>query len=159
MALRHCAAFVPGVFSLPPQLLARAQLSWRQQKQAPLVSQLQRTVYHAFRPWVKVDHVELEYRSAAENFSSVDMLVRHRGAALALEVDGPWHFTANQPYKRLGSTLLRDRLLAAEGFTVVSVPFYEWEALTSNQARGAYLQAKLDAAADAAAAGGRRRAG
>jgi hypothetical protein len=54
MALRHCAAFVPGVFSLPPQLLARAQLSWRQQKQAPLVSQLQRTVYHAFRPWVKV---------------------------------------------------------------------------------------------------------
>lgn len=61
--------------------------------------------------------------------------------------------------RRLGSTLLRDRLLAAEGFTVVSVPFYEWEALTSNQARGAYLQAKLDAAADAAAAGGRRRAG
>lgn len=48
---------------------------------------------------MQVDHVELEFKSAAANYTSIDMLVRHKGAALALEVDGPWHFTANTPYR------------------------------------------------------------
>jgi hypothetical protein len=43
--------------------------------------------------------VELEFKSAAQNFTSIDMLVRHKGAALALEVDGPWHFSTNEPYR------------------------------------------------------------
>jgi hypothetical protein len=43
----------------------------------------------------------------------------------------------------------------------VSVPFYEWEALASDKQQGAYLQAKLDAAAEAARVpgGGRGRGG
>lgn len=166
---------MPGAFSLPPRLLAAAQTAWRETKLSPTVSQLQRNVYHAFAPTVKVrekratlrqlgggapgcrywgprtriagpwvrkraagrgaqqrpprpspsagaaappadfsslprtsrrelptpqvDHVEMEYKSAAENFTSIDMLVRHRGAALALEVDGPFHFTGNAPYR------------------------------------------------------------
>jgi len=48
----------------------------------------------------------------------------------------------------LGSTLLRDRLLRAEGYAVVSVPFYEWEGVPNGDAqRGRYLQRKVDEAA------------
>ncbi len=52
----HCysAAFVSGAFKLPPALLAQAQSGWREQKQSPVVSQIQRTVYHAFKPFVQV---------------------------------------------------------------------------------------------------------
>lgn len=49
-------------------------------------------------------------------------------------------------YRRLGGTQLRDRLLEAEGFTVVPLPFYEWEALGSDAERGAYLQHLVDGA-------------
>jgi hypothetical protein len=162
----------------------------------------------------QVDHVELEYKSAAANYTSIDMLVRHRGADLALEVDGPWHFSANHPYRccgalhasacvcmrlhasacfcmracagagargwpvlqllpsynclrkptkrgtnrptipnrLLGGTVLRNRLLEAEGYTLVSVPFFEWEALpATDAARGQYLQDLVDRAAAGAA--------
>ena len=99
--------------------------------------------------------MELEFKSAAENFTSIDMLVRHRGASLALEVDGPYHFSANRPHARLGSTVLRDRLLQAEGYTVVSVPWFEWEVLQGGEAQGRYLQRLVDEAV----ALGRRRGG
>jgi hypothetical protein len=54
MAHCHAAAFAGGTFKLPPQLLAPAQVAWREHKEAPVVSQLQRTVYHVFKPYVKV---------------------------------------------------------------------------------------------------------
>lgn len=44
---------------------------------------------------------------------------------IAIEVDGPHHFTANtcQP---LGEMLARHKLLKARGWAVISVPFYSW---------------------------------
>jgi hypothetical protein len=55
--------------------------------------------------------------------------------------------------------VLRNRLLEAQGFTVVSVPWFEWEALSTDRQRGAYLQAKVNAAAAAAASKRARRRG
>ena len=45
---------------------------------------------------------------------------------IALEVDGPQHFVERLPN---GGMLLRNRLLEARGFRVISVPFYEWNSL------------------------------
>ena len=64
------------------------------------------------------------------------------GECIALEVDGPHHFTAN---KRTlgGGTAARHRLLNAAGWAVVSVPYFLWAAL-SDDVRGAWLlQARL----------------
>jgi hypothetical protein len=44
---------------------------------------------------------------------------------VAVEVDGPWHFTANT-LKPLGPFLLRRRALRLLGWTVVSVPYFKW---------------------------------
>lgn len=48
----------------------------------------------------------------------------------AIEVDGPHHFTLSRPYRPLGRTSARRRCLQARGFWVLSVPFYEWRAVT-----------------------------
>ncbi len=61
-------------------------------------------------------------------------------------MDSPWR----RPHRRLGHTLLRDRLLQAQGYRVVAVPFYEWEslgAIRDQRKRGAYIQGLIDHAA------------
>ena len=57
----------------------------------------------------------------------------------AVEADGPTHFTAART--PTGTTLLRRKLLAAQGLRVVSVPYYEWPAADSE--RDAYLERHL----------------
>ena len=44
----------------------------------------------------------------------------------AIEVDGPSHFTSIRPYRPLGRTILKRKLLKMKGYRVVSIPFYEW---------------------------------
>jgi hypothetical protein len=49
---------------------------------------------------------------------------------VAVEVDGPQHFTRNQPYVLLGSSAAKQRCLQARGWAVVSVPFFHWQDIT-----------------------------
>ncbi|GLC42994.1 hypothetical protein PLESTM_001410700 [Pleodorina starrii] len=82
---------------------------------------------------------------------------QHQFLRIAVEADGPWHFTSNsrQP---LGTTLCRRRCLEARGWVVVSVPYWRWydippgdlqgrEALLAELMRGAGLGQVLEAAA------------
>jgi hypothetical protein len=52
---------------------------------------------------------------------------------VALLVDGPWHFRALPPYETLGRTVLRNRLLAARGYSVSTIKWFDWVAA---EARG-----------------------
>lgn len=64
---------------------------------------------------------------------------------VALEVDGPMHFLRNTGAPT-GRTLLRDRLLAARGVEVVSLPWTEWPPdLTDAGAHAEYLRRKARA--------------
>lgn len=56
---------------------------------------------------------------------------------IAIEVDGPHHFTANT-FQPLGEMLARQKLLEVRGWTVISVPFYHWSNKTL-ESRRAYL--------------------
>jgi len=58
---------------------------------------------------------------------TIDVAITAGGKRLAIEVDGPTHFLQQPQHAPNGSTLLRNRLLAAHGWKVVSVPYYEWE--------------------------------
>jgi hypothetical protein len=64
---------------------------------------------------------------------------------VALEADGPTHFTINRlPSKRLlGASLLKRRLLSKLGWTVVSVPYYEWPGKLGVQEQVEYLSQLL----------------
>jgi very-short-patch-repair endonuclease len=47
------------------------------------------------------------------------------GRKVAIEVDGPFHFSVNTN-SPLGQTMIRRRLLRAVGWTVISVPYHTW---------------------------------
>ena len=53
------------------------------------------------------------------------------GKKIAIEADGPFHYTVNgmgpggEPTE-LGTTIIRRRMLRAGGWSVLSIPFYEW---------------------------------
>ncbi|EOD27835.1 hypothetical protein EMIHUDRAFT_204822 [Emiliania huxleyi CCMP1516] len=62
---------------------------------------------------------------------------------VAVEVDGPFHFLLpdGRGLRRPnGPTLLKRRLLAAAGWRVISVPFYEWDGFATAKERQTYLQ-------------------
>lgn len=62
------------------------------------------------------------------------------GSTVALEVEGPSRFTRTEPHRPLGGTLFRRRLLRRSGRNVISLPFFEWEKLSSDSARRSYLK-------------------
>lgn len=61
--------------------------------------------------------------------------------ALAIEVDGPLHYAANQRQHALGPTRLKRRLLHCCGVSVLCVPFHEWP--QGEAQRRAYMRRKL----------------
>lgn len=71
---------------------------------------------------------------------------------VAVEVAGPWHFVGGS-HMLAGATLLKHRQLRHFGWRVVSIPYWEWNAL-SYRSKGSvaiakrqkeYLRAKLEA--------------
>lgn len=61
---------------------------------------------------------------------------------IAVEADGPSHFAYNTK-RALGATSLKQRLLEALGWTVITVPFYEWNNYYSEESQYLYLCGKL----------------
>ncbi|KAF8055283.1 PAS2 [Scenedesmus sp. PABB004] len=82
----------------------------------------------------------LEQRAAPDGACLVDIAATTAGGArLAVEADGPFHFRTDGGLT--GETLFRNRALAARGYSLVVVPWFEWAEL-----RGAAEQAVLLAA-------------
>jgi hypothetical protein len=81
---------------------------------------------------------------------SVDILLIGDTVRAVVEVDGPTHFVGLGKQKREGrvngSTALKRRLLRAMGWRVVSVPYYEWDPLTSSEQKLSYVRSLLQQA-------------
>ncbi len=85
---------------------------------------------------------------------SIDCLVLgwqdHKNVKIAVEVDGPSHFIrkSGESHGRSanGATMMKRRHLALLGYSVVPVPYWEWNELKGTQAKKAYLRGKLTAA-------------
>ena len=58
-------------------------------------------------------------------------MVLYGGREVAIEVDGPSHFCGRTP---TGATALKRRQLRAAGWTLLPVPYWEWDAVGSNTA-------------------------
>ena len=76
----------------------------------------------------------------------VDAVVEFEGREVAVEVDGPSRFVGRVP---AGATALKRRQLRAAGWTLLSVPYWEWERLEEEVVDGrgttpsAYLEREL----------------
>ena len=79
---------------------------------------------------------------------SLDAVIEVDGTEVAVEVDGPSHFVGQTP---TGATALKRRQLRAAGWSLVVVPYWEWNALgrenddlaTTTAAREDYMRRAL----------------
>ena len=126
-----------GLIALPPSVLEVAVKSRREEARRVTVSNAQRQVGESLHR-LGVAH-ELEYITA-DGLFSIDLAVVDR--RIALEFDGPSHFTRNT-LEPLGHTRLRDRLLSAMGWHVVSIPFFDWDRLHQPEQMDAYVKQRL----------------
>jgi hypothetical protein len=112
-----------GLIVLPASMLQVAVQAHTEAVGKVKVSNSQREVGESLRR-LGISH-ELEY-TTADGLFSIDLAITDR--RVALEFDGPSHFTTNT-LEPLGHTRLRDRLLSAMGWRVVSIPFFDWDRL------------------------------
>jgi hypothetical protein len=126
-----------GLIMLPPSMLQVAVQAYREDARKVTVSNGQREVGESLRR-LGISH-DLEYITA-DGLFSIDLAIVDR--RIALEFDGPSHFTTNT-LEPLGHTRLRDRLLSAMGWRVVSVPFFEWDRLQRTEQRDAYVERRV----------------
>ena len=97
------------------------------------ISEFQRSVAAAL---AAVQHGFEEEHLEPRTGYSLDLALP--SSRIAIEVDGPSHFLLpdSQGVRAPnGPTKLKRRLLAAAGWRVISVPFYEWDGLTASERR------------------------
>jgi hypothetical protein len=85
-----------------------------------------------------VPHANEHWCERAER--SIDIAIEGT-TPVALEVDGPSHFL--QDGRLNGRTLLRNRMLGAHGWRVVTVNYRAWDAQHTKEKREAYLRRLL----------------
>jgi hypothetical protein len=138
---------------LSQQQLEQCGASWEQSLAAATASfktsDFQRGVFAAAQQlppdlWQEPPALE---QVTADGALSIDIAATTAaGVRVAIEADGPWHFI--QPGNTLeGGTLFRNRALAARGYAVLSIPYWEWQQLRGADSKQQYLLAKLQQAA------------
>jgi hypothetical protein len=125
------------ILTLPVSSLQVALKAYREEARKVRVSHGQREVGESLHR-LGISHV-LEYITA-DGLFSIDLAIVDR--RIALEFDGPSHFTTNT-LEPLGHTRLRDRLLCAMGWHVVSIPFFDWDGLHHPEQMDAYVKHRL----------------
>ncbi|KAG1660821.1 hypothetical protein FOA52_010246 [Chlamydomonas sp. UWO 241] len=106
----------------PAQLAAACKMAWMEEGDNPLPSQVQLEVLAVVRQLPGCSDATSE-QATDDGLFSINIAVQlPDGSRLAVEVDGPSHFLRNPPGRLNGAALLRNRLLEARGWRVVSVP-------------------------------------
>ena len=127
-----------GWIALPASMLQVVVQAHMEAARKVTVSNSQREVGESLRR-LGISH-ELEY-TTADGLFSIDLAITDR--RIALEYDGPSHFTTNT-LEPLGHTRLRDRLLSAMGWRVISIPFFDWDRLHNRPGEmDAYVRQRL----------------
>lgn len=63
---------------------------------------------------------------------------------VAVEADGPWHYSLSRPYVPLAHSIIKWRCLRSTDWRVLSVPFYDWRQLQGDEDKKDYLLCALD---------------
>jgi very-short-patch-repair endonuclease len=104
-------------------------------------SALQKDVARALRRLVA--EKVLEEQVLEDSGYSVDM--RLVGTRIVVEVDGPYHYLQGRDGEFVvdGSTQFKARILKQLGWTVLQVPYFEWDTLKTPKDQDEYLSALL----------------
>jgi hypothetical protein len=127
-----------GLVTLSPSILQLALKATREARQTNVTISNVQLDFRDTLNRLGIPH-ELEH-TTADGLFSIDIAIADR--RIAIEVDGPSHFTTNT-LEPMGHTLLRDRLLSAMGWHVVSIPFFDWNDLRNDHDKDAYVDRRL----------------
>ena len=116
----------PASIPMPAHLYAACRSAWLAQVSDTTISAAHRAVFAAVQQLPGCSNASLEHVTDDGLFSIDVAVVLPGGDKLAVEVDGPFHFFTNRPTVLDGATRLRNRLLEARGWRVVSVRVGEW---------------------------------
>jgi hypothetical protein len=94
-----------------------------------LVSRLQKD---AVRELTSMDLKPVQEFLAPSGYS-IDALIEVNGRRIGIEVDGPSHFVDRKPTAR--TILKRRQITSIDKITLVSVPYWEWSKLRSDNAK------------------------
>jgi hypothetical protein len=139
------------------KLAITCRSAFEEQSRIATVSSLQREAAQAFI--VAGANVEEEV-VLVDTGISVDMRLGGADSRIVVEVDGPTHYVRTRQgamdvkheagalrLRTNGSTRLKHRLLSASGWTVLTVPYYEWNALKdSSELKAVYVDKLLQSA-------------
>jgi hypothetical protein len=143
---------VPGDVTFPPWIMNEARGAWMRQAHDDVTMSRDHKEVASIIGELGVAH-EVE-RLTNDGYFSVDVYMP--GADVALEIDGPSHFTnisvdgdryapgdAPRNWRRTPRTELRDMFLARRHHLVVCVPYFEYDKLKGRMAQTTYIAEKL----------------
>lgn len=63
-------------------------------------------------------------------------------------MDPPQRFSSNRPYRPLAEAVCQRRLIAAQGWEMITLPQHEWRRNVTQKQRAAYLERLLECSLD-----------
>ncbi|MEW5305325.1 MAG: hypothetical protein WDW36_007872 [Sanguina aurantia] len=123
---------------LPPRLFSECLDTWADTQQRASVSLLQKQVHNALQ---SLHLSPMTHAGSEDGLFWPDIVVNLGGKSVAIEVDGPSHFSVSVPSTMDGSTQLRQRQLARRfPGGVLSIPFHHWDELQGKHEQQEYMQ-------------------
>ncbi|GFH25344.1 RAP domain-containing protein, partial [Haematococcus lacustris] len=129
--------------SLPRDFRQHALKVWRQQTtEKQVTSEYQQQVLQALSDMGLEPQIE---RKTRDWLFSIDVCLKLGDVLVAVEVNGPLHYSASLPWRPTGKKLLRNAFLARRGYRVVDVAWWQWQRVTVDQDRAQqYLRDLLE---------------
>lgn len=124
-------------------MLSCLESAWREQaERQSCVSSFQAEVHSVLADMGLQPRMEC---MTQDRLFSIDMAVTVAGQLVAIEANGPSHYTSTLPRRLLGNKVLRDAFLRARGCEVLNVPWWQWQQLRSDgTALRQYLRSALE---------------
>ncbi|KAJ8612155.1 hypothetical protein CTAYLR_002478 [Chrysophaeum taylorii] len=130
------AAIVSDVARAPPAFLSALRQALATLEPSP--SRAQEEVAEA----VRALGIDVQEELVTADGLSIDVALLPLAERVGIEFDGPYHYFHNANQTETGRTAFKKRLLAACGWTVLHIPYWEWRGLDPSE-RKDYVKTTL----------------
>eukprot|EP01024_Parvocaulis_polyphysoides_P038394 TRINITY_DN34471_c2_g2_i1.p1 TRINITY_DN34471_c2_g2~~TRINITY_DN34471_c2_g2_i1.p1 ORF type:complete len:283 (+),score=63.28 TRINITY_DN34471_c2_g2_i1:2-850(+) len=125
---------------IPKEMAIKVYEYKRQSTIKPLVSGFQMEVDRLLS---QLGFQTISEHGVLQDYIAVDIAISVDDRKIAVEADGPFHYSVNAPYVQLRTSFIRNKILESFGWEVVVIPFYEWDQFEQRGDKKLYLMSKI----------------